>query len=256
MPLRSTPRFRTLLHGEDDMHKLRYERLTQFAVLMLLAPALVSEIVIATGGSSETGTGHWLLISTIVLVTGAYFLANFFIARTFHRSGSGGKWPVAIASVSAIVAFASFFTSSFGILNEYGTVRDVLGDLGFIGMGYVSAYAIGYDLLVARKVTSREVWGSIALYMIVGVTFSYVYGLITILNETAFSEIFEPGIFSRPDLIYFSFVTQMSVGFGDIVPVSPLARNVVILHGAFGILYPPILIARLVNLFMAGRDED
>lgn len=96
----------------------------------------------------------------------------------------------------------------------------------------------------------REVWGSIALYMIVSVAFSYVYGLITILNEAAISDL------QARDLIYFSFVAQMSVGFGDIVPISPLARNVVILHGAFGILYPPILIARLVNLFMAGHDED
>jgi len=237
------------------MQKLSYARLTQFAVLLLIAPALVSEIFLRSGKGEESGLGHMFYVTTIVVVTMCYFFANFFIARTFHRSGHAGKWPVFVAAFSAIVACCGFIPTALGLLEQYALYWEALGDIGFIGMGCVSAYAIGYDLLKTHDVSAREVWGSIALYLIVGVTFSYVYGLIAQFNSNAFSETFVAGVESRPDLIYFSFVTQMTVGYGDITPLSQLARNVVILHGAFGILYPPILIARLVNLFILKRSD-
>lgn len=237
------------------MQALSYERLTQFAALLLLAPAIVSAIQ-DTGPQERAADYHrWFYVPTVLIVTASYFFANFFIARTFQRSGAAGRWPVAIASVSAVMGFMAFIPGAFGLLSDYDTARESIGDLGFIGMGCVSAYAIGHDLLKARTVTAREVWGSIALYLIIGVTFSYIYGLIAYFGPKAFSEPFVVGLESRTDLIYFSFVTQMTVGFGDILPVSHLARSVVILHSVFGMLYPPILIARLVNLFIVGRGE-
>ena len=256
MPFQRTPHFRTLLRGEEDMQRLSYERLTQFAALLLLAPAIVSEALVTSSEELQEGIGHTIYASTVVIVTASYFFANFFIARTFQRSGSAGRWPVIIASVSAIVGFAAFIPSSFGLWASYGSSREALGDIGFIGIGCVSAYAIGHDLLKARVVTTREVWGSIALYLIIGVTFSYVYGLVGHFNVLAFSEPFKAGVDSRADLVYFSFVTQMTVGFGDILPLSQLARAVVILHSVFGMLYPPILIARLVNLYIVGGSKD
>ena len=255
MPFKRVNRFQTLLRGVEDMHALSYERLTQFAALMLLAPAVVSE-VLGTFDERQADVFHaWVYVPVVLIVTASYFLANFFIARTFQRSGAAGKWPVAIATVSAVMGFVAFIPGAFGLFPSYAHLREPIGDLGFIGMGCVSAYAIGHDLVKARTVTSREVWGSIALYLIVGVTFSYIYGMIANYNPRAFSEHFVAGIDSRSDLIYFSFVTQMTVGFGDILPLSQLARSVVILHSVFGMLYPPILIARLVNLFIVSRAD-
>ena len=237
------------------MQRLSYERLTLLAALMMLAPAIVGEIIKAPSLDLNEGVGRWLFVSTVIIVTASYYFVNFFIARTFQRSGHAGRWPIRIATVSAIIAIASFVPGSFGFGESYAKVHEIIGDLGFIGMGFVSAYAIGFDLVKTTVVRAREVWGSIALYLIVGVSFSYVYGILAQINPEAFSEFFETGMGSRPDLIYFSFVTQMSVGFGDIIPVSQLARNLVILHGLFGILYPPILIARLVNLRFAGQSD-
>ena len=237
------------------MQRLSYERLTLLAALMMIAPAVVGEVVNATSLDLNDGIGRWMFVSTVVIVTASYYLVNFFIARTFQRSGHAGRWPIRIATVSAIMAVASFIPGSFGFGENYARLHEIMGDLGFIGMGFVSAYAIGFDLVKATIVKAREVWGSIALYLIVGVSFSYVYGILAQINPEAFSEFFETGMDSRPDLIYFSFVTQMSVGFGDIIPMSQLARNVVILHGLFGILYPPILIARLVNLRFSAQSD-
>ncbi len=95
--------------------------------------------------------------------------------------------------------------------------------------------------------------GGIAVYVLMGVIFSYIYGLVVVLEPYSFTEALEPGITKRPELLYFSFVTQMTVGYGDIIPVSTLARSLVIVHGAFGVLYPPIIVARLVNLAVHAR---
>jgi len=49
-------------------------------------------------------------------------------------------------------------------------------------------------------------------------------------------------------ILYFSFVTLTSTGFGDIAPVHPLVRMLANLEGIIGQLYPATLIARLVTL--------
>jgi hypothetical protein len=57
------------------------------------------------------------------------------------------------------------------------------------------------------------------------------------------------------NLIYFSFVTLTSVGYGDIVPVHPVARSLTNVEQVIGQLYPATLLARLVTLELKWRRE-
>jgi hypothetical protein len=57
------------------------------------------------------------------------------------------------------------------------------------------------------------------------------------------------------NLIYFSFVTLTSVGYGDIVPVHPVARSLTNIEQVIGQLYPATLLARLVTLELKWRRE-
>jgi hypothetical protein len=50
------------------------------------------------------------------------------------------------------------------------------------------------------------------------------------------------------DLVYFSFKTLTTVGFGDIVPVHPFARSLTNVEAIFGQLYPATVLARMVTL--------
>jgi hypothetical protein len=54
-------------------------------------------------------------------------------------------------------------------------------------------------------------------------------------------------------LVYFSFVTLTSTGYGDIVPVHPIARSLCNMETIIGQLYPATLLARLVTLELAHR---
>ena len=55
------------------------------------------------------------------------------------------------------------------------------------------------------------------------------------------------------NLVYFSFVTLTSVGYGDIIPLHPVARSLANVEAIIGQLYPATLLARLVTLELESR---
>ena len=56
--------------------------------------------------------------------------------------------------------------------------------------------------------------------------------------------------------MYFSFVTLTTVGYGDMLPVHPVARSLAMLEAVTGSLDLAILVARLVSLSVAPLGED
>jgi hypothetical protein len=57
-------------------------------------------------------------------------------------------------------------------------------------------------------------------------------------------------------LIYFSFATLTTVGFGDITPLNPFARSLAIAEAVVGQLFPAILIGALVAMAMQSRPKS
>ena len=55
---------------------------------------------------------------------------------------------------------------------------------------------------------------------------------------------------------YFSFVTLSTVGYGDITPVSRIARMLAAMEAMTGLLYVAVLIARLVSLYSTPKSDD
>ena len=56
--------------------------------------------------------------------------------------------------------------------------------------------------------------------------------------------------------LYLSLVTLSSVGYGDIIPVTPPARMIAALEAVVGQLYLAVFLARLVGLHMSSRQDD
>jgi len=55
------------------------------------------------------------------------------------------------------------------------------------------------------------------------------------------------------DLMYFSFTVLTSTGFGEITPVTPMARSLIVIEQVLGVMYVAFLVARLANLY--GRTS-
>jgi len=104
------------------------------------------------------------------------------------------------------------------------------------------------------RVTFHRIVGAGLLYLLIALTFSVLFSLIGFSFSEAFKGLtfeYDSALFSRS--IYFSLVTMTSTGYGDIVPVHPLARSLCNLEAVIGQLYPAILLARLVTLELGGH---
>jgi hypothetical protein len=64
------------------------------------------------------------------------------------------------------------------------------------------------------------------------------------------------GDFSRMTAVYFSFVTLATLGYGDIVPHTDVARSLAILEGVGGQLFLAVLVARLVSLYTTNQKRE
>lgn len=102
--------------------------------------------------------------------------------------------------------------------------------------------------LVGQTLLRYRIAGAVAVYLIFGVLWARLYEMVYLLNPAAFSLNEQINLFS---LMYFSFVTLMTLGYGDIVPLSMAARSLAILEGLAGQLYMVILISSLVSEFSA-----
>ncbi len=110
-------------------------------------------------------------------------------------------------------------------------------------------------ILTHSRVTRQSVIGAICGYVILGFLFAFVYAVLTYFNSNAINVGGQPlGVEQvsnvqrhLSELVYFSFITLTTVGYGDIVPVSPIARSTVILEALAGQLYLAAFVARLIG---------
>ncbi len=114
-----------------------------------------------------------------------------------------------------------------------------------VALGWVVARAV----FGAGPVNYHRVIGAVLLYLLIALTFVSLFVFVGLLWPDAFSGItFEDSPVLSSKLLYFSFVTLTTVGYGDIVPVHPIARSLCNLESICGQLYPATLLARLVTL--------
>ncbi|HEY9661914.1 MAG TPA: potassium channel family protein [Allocoleopsis sp.] len=109
-----------------------------------------------------------------------------------------------------------------------------------------SVYWILRELTLTDQVTEDIVKGGICVYFLFGFLWAGVYELVYTFDPHSFHAVSLP--LTRGDLTHFSFTTLTTVGYGDISPVSKIARVLANLEGMVGVMYPTVFIARLVSL--------
>ena len=177
-----------------------------------------------------------------------FFFAITLIAGVFVLSGSR---IVAVAMLAALV-----MATAGGLLR---LKSPSLFDLNlFAGAWLITGIALAWVVSPAvfgpGRVTYHHIMGAILLYLTIAVIFVALFTFVGSAIPKAFSGLkAEDGPALASNLIYFSFTTLTTTGYGDIVPVHPIARSLCNLEGIFGQLYPATLLARLVTLEIAGR---
>jgi hypothetical protein len=109
------------------------------------------------------------------------------------------------------------------------------------------------------RVTAHRVRGAIAAYLLFGISFSLLYGLLDQILPNSFSLAAGADGFTperQEALTYFSFVTLTTVGYGDITPTHEISRMFVVMEALLGQLYPATLLARLVSLSLMNHGDE
>jgi hypothetical protein len=136
--------------------------------------------------------------------------------------------------------------------NNILAIADFITDVAvyslFIGMMLVKVFEGG-------PISAHRVVGAIVVFMLIGnlwaVIFQFIYG-------------YTPDAFQLPastadhgadqvTFLYFSYTTLTTTGYGEIFPTHALTRTLANIEQLIGVLYPAVLIGRLVSLVVTKR---
>jgi hypothetical protein len=170
------------------------------------------------------------------------------IGGVFLMSGS----PAVVAAMLAALIMAA--TSAVSRLNAPSVLDVYLFAGASLIMGVALAGVVAPTVFAPGRVTHHRIIGAILVYLSIAVIFTALLTIIDILVPDAFSGMsFEDNPALASEVIYFSFVTLTSTGYGDVFPVHPVACSLCNLETIVGQLYPATLLARLVSLEIEGR---
>jgi hypothetical protein len=157
-----------------------------------------------------------------------------------------GRQRIALGlSIAVVAAQVAYFASGI----------DHLGAVALLALCAFQSYAIWCLLRYVMQdevATTDELFAAASMYVLLAMAFACLF---SILEHAAPGSFFiNPsnnidGEVNWWDLVYFSFTTLTSVGFGEITPVTSHARSLVMLEQVVGVLFVALLIARLTGLY-------
>jgi hypothetical protein len=199
-----------------------------FVMLFVIAPLQASGIFVFQA---------FELLFAIILVAGVFVM-------------SGSR----IAVLAMVVALATATVGGLLRLRAPSILDINLFAGAWLIMGVTMAWVVAPAVFGPGRVTYHHIMGAVLLYLTIAVIFVALFTFVGSAVPKAFSGLTvqdSPALASN--LIYFSFATLTTTGYGDIFPVHPIARSLCNLESIFGQLYPATLLARLVTLEIAGR---
>ncbi|MBB3698985.1 hypothetical protein KMW28_08570 [Flammeovirga yaeyamensis] len=210
----------------DKLQELRYILLLIAYILVLWAPVIFQSLSLSDEFSD---------VSLIILI----FAIFNFIRKT--------------KTASKILTFITF-SLIFGKSATVGTENDNASILSWLTLLIYFIFFLRIlllDVWNSKKVNMNTILGAIAGYIQIGVIAFILFKVCDIL--------FDGQAFSQPvqvsDLIYFSFVTLTTVGFGDISPVADEVKAFTVIFAMVGQFYMAILMALLVGKYQQEHGK-
>ena len=159
--------------------------------------------------------------------------------------------PIGIA-IALIVAAALLDVDQTSRLDFY------LDATAWLIAGVALTVVVARAVFGPGRVTYHRVVGAVLLYLSMGLVFVALYGIVALSVPDAFTNLptLKGDFAIAGNLIYFSFVTLTTTGYGDIAPLHPYARALANIEAIIGQIYPATLLARLVTLELTDKTKD
>jgi hypothetical protein len=207
-----------------------------------------------------------LSVLTVLLLIMLFVVAPFHAAgiEMFEAFGAivalvmvAGVFVISASPMATLVIVAGFSLNVFVVIARL--IRPSTYDLYLVATAWfvivcTLAIVVARTVFAQGRVSFHRIVGAVLLYLLIALAFVSLFMLVGLQIPNAFSGlVFEDNEKLASNLIYFSFVTLTSTGYGDIYPIHPIARSLCNLETIIGQLYPATLLARLVSLEIAGR---
>ena len=181
------------------------------------------------------------LVFSLILISGVISVAR-------------SRFMTVLAVVLALASFSALWMATLVPSVGLASLNDFLA-IVFLGM--LSVVVI-HQVFREGPITMRRIMGAVVVYLLLGLMWAFAYKLVELQRPGSFNSAglsaVEHDYNPKTRLIYFSFVTLTTVGYGDITPVYPIARSLAMLEALIGQLFPAILIARLVSMELYYRQ--
>jgi len=184
---------------------------------------------------------------------------KFLLVATMLLSIFNSKHIRWVQIVCKILAAPAVILSWMYLLNDKEEIFIANAVVTIIFMA-LSAFSILYDVILRARVTLETLRGVICAYFMVAFAFAYIYVLIEYVNPGTFhlsNEAIAISSYSHylSQMLYFSFVTLLTIGYGDITAVKDVGQTAAVIEGILGQFYIAILVARIVSVYAFHSDK-
>jgi voltage-gated potassium channel len=201
---------------------------------IVLGLILVVFVFTSVAPNSDWADSTLVLLQSLTLVTALWTSG---VASADSRI-SIGLVALALASALALLIFGG---TAFKAI--------VLILAGVLTLATILTVALG--IVDQGEANVKAVTGAVCVYILIGLLFVFVYGVIAAVDSNDF---FAQGTDGTRSLrLYFSFVTLATLGYGDYTPAHELGRTLAIVEALFGQLYLVTVIALLVSRIRGGE---
>jgi hypothetical protein len=210
-------------------------------------------------------TALTLMLAILLFVVGPLQAAgdveahHFGIAFSFVLLAAVFIVSTSVVAVGAIILAIGLVVCAGLLRSQHPSDVDIYLDAtAWMILGITLGVVVARAVFAPGQVTFHRVVGAVLLYLCIGLVFVSLYCFVALREPNAFSGLppLHDNLAVAGNLIYFSFVTLTSVGYGDIVPLHPFARGLANVEAIIGQLYPATLLARLVTLELEQRRRS
>ncbi len=174
------------------------------------------------------------LAFSLILIAGLYTL------RTSKKSFYFG---VALATLNMV---ANLFLFSGG--NPYA---DAVYRVSAIMFYAFIVHSLLKYILASNQIDNDVLYGAVCVYLLIGIMWGVLYYLLETVSPGSFQINQNSEGTLQTHMLYFSFVTLTTTGYGDIVPLTAMAHSLSVLESVTGVMYIAIMISRLISAFNA-----
>lgn len=155
--------------------------------------------------------------------------------------------------VSAILAVPALLLNWLAVASEHSFVIGLFLLFSFVFI-FLIAVSIVHEVVLHARVTFSTLRGVVCAYFLLGFSFAFGYSMIEYWMPNSFASVFpEPLVLTHThylsEMMYFSFITLLTIGYGDITVISDPGRTLAVIEGTIGQFYIAILVARIVAVY-------